>query len=194
MGKFKVGFYIGRFQPVHKGHIHAITYALGKVEELIIGIGSAQFSHEIENPFTAGERFSMLKLGLDENGVDRKAYWIIPIPDTRVHSLWVAQVVSYSPRFDVAFTNDPLSSELLREAGFVVEGIPYLNREIYNATNVRERILNGESWETLVPQSVADFIKKIRGVERIRDLAKTDNPHKPKKLKNKDYLHTDFCI
>ena len=180
MNKNKVGFYIGRFQPVHKGHIHAITYALSKVEELIIGIGSAQFSHELENPFTAGERFTMLRLGLDEYKVDRNVYSIIPIPDTRIHSLWVAQVVAYTPRFNIVFTNDPLSRELFIEAGFKVEGIPYEKRESYNATNVREKILSGENWEELVPGSVAKFIKQIRGVERIRDLAKTDNPFKKK--------------
>ncbi|RLG92487.1 MAG: nicotinamide-nucleotide adenylyltransferase [Candidatus Hecatellales archaeon] len=180
MDKPKHGFYIGRFQPVHKGHIHAITYALTKVRELIIGIGSAQFSHELDNPFTAGERFTMLRLALDEHGVRRESYSIIPIPDTRIHSLWVAQVIAYTPKFDVVFTNDPLSRELFVEAGFKVEGIPYKNRETYNATNVREKILSGENWEELVPRSVAEFIRQIRGIERIKDLAKTDNPFKKK--------------
>lgn len=171
-----VGFYIGRFQPVHRGHIYAIKYTLGKVKELIIGIGSAQFSHEIENPFTAGERFTMLRLGLDEAGVDRKLYSIIPIPDTQIHSLWVAQVIAFTPKFTVAFTNDPLSSQLLVEAGFKVENIPLLEREKYNATNIRIRMLNNENWEELVPSTVAEFIKKINGVERIRRLAQTDKP------------------
>ncbi|MCX8176649.1 MAG: adenylyltransferase/cytidyltransferase family protein, partial [Candidatus Bathyarchaeota archaeon] len=77
MSGWSVGFYIGRFQPVHNGHIYAIRYALGRVKELIIGIGSAQFSHEVENPFTAGERFTMLRLGLDEVKIDRRTYSII---------------------------------------------------------------------------------------------------------------------
>ena len=185
MEKESVGFYVGRFQPVHKGHIYAIKYALGKVKELIIGIGSAQFSHEIENPFTAGERFTMLRLGLDEAKIDRKLYSIIPIPDTQIHSLWVAQVVAYTPKFTVAFTNDPLSSQLLFEAGFKVESIPLLEREKYNATNIRVKMLNGESWEELVPSTVAEFIKKINGVERIRKLAQTDEPGKVKFIKRK---------
>lgn len=169
-----VGFYIGRFQPVHKGHIYAVNHILKKVKELIIGIGSAQFSHEIENPFTAGERFTMLRLGLDENNIPRGNYWIIPIPDTQIHSLWVAQVIAFTPRFDVAFTNDPLSSELLREAHIPVKKIPLMNRNAYSATVVRQKMLNGESWEELTPKSVARFISKVRGVERIRGLAKSD--------------------
>ena len=32
-----------------------------EVDELIIGIGSAQLSHTIDNPFTGGERVLMMK-------------------------------------------------------------------------------------------------------------------------------------
>jgi nicotinamide-nucleotide adenylyltransferase len=176
MKRFKVGIYIGRFQPPHNGHIHAIKYALEKVEELIIAIGSAQYSHDPENPFTAGERMAMLRSALDEAGIDRRRYCILPVPDTAFHSLWVAQVLSYTPRFEVVFTNDALTMRLLKEAGFHVERIPFFNRTKYNATAVRSKILNGESWEDVVPPAVAKFIKKIGGIERIRELAKTDKP------------------
>jgi nicotinamide-nucleotide adenylyltransferase len=42
------------------------------------------------------------------------------------------------------------------------------------STIVREKMLKDESWTELVPKSVADFIKEIDGVNRLRDLAKTD--------------------
>jgi len=35
-------------------------------------------------------------------------------------------------------------------------------------------MLRGISWEALLPKSVARYIKEIKGVERLRDLAKTD--------------------
>jgi len=35
-------------------------------------------------------------------------------------------------------------------------------------------MLEGESWTNLVPKSVADFINEIDGVNRLRDLARTD--------------------
>jgi nicotinamide-nucleotide adenylyltransferase len=169
-----VGLYVGRFQPVHRGHVYAVNYVLERVDELIIGIGSAQFSHEPENPFTAGERFTMLRLALDEAGVDRRLYTIIPIPDTQVHSIWVAQVLAYTPSFNTVFTNDPLSRQLFMEAGFKVENIRFYKRAVYSATYVRDRILNGGNWGKLVPEAVARYIKQIGGVERIRNLAKTD--------------------
>jgi len=35
-------------------------------------------------------------------------------------------------------------------------------------------MLNGKNWEELLSSSVVQFIKEIGGVERLRDLAKTD--------------------
>ncbi|MCD6340506.1 MAG: adenylyltransferase/cytidyltransferase family protein, partial [Desulfurococcales archaeon] len=65
----------GRFQPIHWGHVSVIKWALSKVDELIIGVGTAQESHTIVNPFTAGERVVMIRLALEEAGVDlRRVY------------------------------------------------------------------------------------------------------------------------
>ncbi|EQD45121.1 nicotinamide-nucleotide adenylyltransferase, partial [mine drainage metagenome] len=49
-------FVVGRFQPFHNGHLHVIKEILSQYSSVIIGIGSAQYSHTMENPFTAGER------------------------------------------------------------------------------------------------------------------------------------------
>ncbi|MFZ0222198.1 MAG: adenylyltransferase/cytidyltransferase family protein, partial [Candidatus Nitrosopolaris sp.] len=38
------GIFVGRFQPFHLGHMATIKFALEKVEELVIVIGSAQLS------------------------------------------------------------------------------------------------------------------------------------------------------
>jgi nicotinamide mononucleotide adenylyltransferase len=35
-------------------------------------------------------------------------------------------------------------------------------------------MVKGESWEKLVPRNVAAFIKEIDGVNRLRDLTKSD--------------------
>ncbi|HIQ38838.1 MAG TPA: nicotinamide-nucleotide adenylyltransferase, partial [Methanothermococcus okinawensis] len=54
------GFLIGRWQPFHKGHLSIIEEISKEVDELIIGIGSAQKSHTLNDPFTAGERIMMI--------------------------------------------------------------------------------------------------------------------------------------
>jgi len=50
------GLLVGRMQPVHLGHLQVIRRILDEVDEVIIGVGSAQLSHTIKDPFTAGER------------------------------------------------------------------------------------------------------------------------------------------
>jgi nicotinamide-nucleotide adenylyltransferase len=67
-----------------------------------------------------------------------------------------------------------LTGRLLKESGFKVEKIPFIQRGSFNATSVREKILADGNWEEFVPTSVAAYIKKIGGVERIRELARSD--------------------
>ncbi len=62
-------FIIGRFQPFHKGHLEIIKTILKDNDHVIIGIGSAQFSHTLTNPFTAGERYLMISNTLEANNI-----------------------------------------------------------------------------------------------------------------------------
>jgi len=161
---------------MHLGHLKAIQYILGEVDEVVIVVGSTQISHELNNPFTVGERISMIRRALEEAGIPPNRYWIIPVPDAGMHMVWVSQVVGYCPEFSVAYTNEPLTRRLFIEAGYEVRPIPYFNRGVYSATEVRRRMLNDENWEELVPPAVARFIKEIKGIERLKDLAKSDKP------------------
>jgi len=170
----KRGLFVGRFQPFHKGHLKAVKSILEEVDEIIIAVGSAQYSHRENNPFTAGERIVMIRRALEEAEIPASRYWIVPIPDLHVHMLWVSEVLGYTPKFEVVYTNEPLTRRLFIEAGFEVKPIPFHKREVYSATEIRKRILNDENWEELVPKSVADYVKRIGGVERLKDLAKTD--------------------
>ena len=170
------GLYVGRFQPVHFGHLRAIQHILSEVDELVIVVGSTQLSHELGNPFTAGERITMLRLALEEAGISPDRYWIVGVPDAEMHSVWVSKVVAYCPSFDVVYTNEPLTRRLFVEAGYEVRPVPYFQRHVYSATEVRRRILNDEDWQELVPRSVAEYIVEIGGVERLKDLARSDKP------------------
>ena len=161
-------------------------HALNKLPELIIAIGSAQFSHTLHNPFTAGERITMIRLALDEAKMTADNYFLIPVRDLHLHDLWVPHLVSQTPRFEVVFSNEPITSRLFKEAGFRVEPIPFYNREVYSSTEIRERVVQGKSWEELVPHSVASYIKSIFGDERLRELAMSDEPqHHRHELRSK---------
>jgi nicotinamide-nucleotide adenylyltransferase len=156
------------------GHLDAIKEVLKAVDELVIAIGSAQYSHNLNNPFTAGERLVMIRQALKEANVDYSRIWIVPVPDVHLHMLWVSALEGYTPHFNVVFSNEPLTRRLFMEKGYKVKSIRFFEREIYTSTLIREKMLKDESWTSLVPKSVAEFITEIDGVNRLRDLARTD--------------------
>jgi nicotinamide-nucleotide adenylyltransferase len=168
------GLYVGRFQPFHLGHLEATKKILDEVEELVIVIGSAQYSHKEENPFTAGERLVMILNALEEAKIDFGRVWIVPVPDVHLHMMWVAAVEGYTPKFQIVYTNEPLTKRLFLESGYKVKSIPFFERQFYSSTMVREKMLIDDSWKSLVPKSVTEFILEIDGVNRVRDLNRTD--------------------
>ncbi|MCL1983862.1 MAG: nicotinamide-nucleotide adenylyltransferase [Methanomassiliicoccaceae archaeon] len=159
---------IGRFQPFHNGHLEVIRKISKLSENLTIGIGSAQYSHTVSNPFTAGERYRMISNSLKDSGIDNAS--IVPIEDLNRYSVWVSHVISMSPPFSVVYSNNPLTRRLFLEAGYEIKASPLYNRSEYSGTEVRRRMMVGEDWRPLVPKAVADVIDDIDGIGRIRGL------------------------
>ena len=168
------GLYVGRFQPFHTGHLEAIKEALKEVEELVIVIGSAQYSHNPHNPFTAGERIVMIRGALKEANIKQSKIWIVPVPDVHLHMLWVSALEGYTPHFETVFSNEPLTRRLFTEKKYKVKKIQFFERKQYNSTLIRQKMLTDESWKKFVPKSIVDYIEKIDGINRLRDLARTD--------------------
>ena len=164
-------FYIGRFQPYHNGHQYVLEQIAKNDDEIVIGVGSAQLSHEQANPFTAGERVLMITSAL--KALDLPIY-VIPIEDIKRNSLWVAHVRSMTPPFDRIYSSNPLVMRLFAEEGISVHSPAMYGRELYSGTEIRRRMLKGEPWQDLVPESVCAVIREIDGVERIREIARDD--------------------
>lgn len=165
--------FVGRFQPYHLGHHEVVKKILEEVDELIIGIGSAQESHSLENPFTAGERVLMISRAIEELGARHRVY-IIPLEDIYRNSLWVSHVCSMVPPFEVVYTNNPLVYRLFKEAGFKVLKTKMINRDEYHGTEIRRKMLEGEGWKKYVPKVVAEVIEEIGGIERLKEIAGRD--------------------
>ncbi len=168
------GLLIGRYQPFHRGHLEVVREILGECDLLIIGIGSSQYSHTKENPFTGGERLSMIEEALAGENIPSHRYVIVPIPDINNNALWVSHVKAFCPPFDVVYTRNPLSKRLFEEADIRVRAQPLFDREKYSGTKIRERMIRGEEWESLVPEGVARVIKKLGGVERLKSIIQSD--------------------
>lgn len=167
--------YPGRFQPVHLGHVEVVKWALNYVDELVVVIGTAQESHTIVNPFTAGERVVMLKMAMAEFGIDLGRVYIIPVPDILMNSVWPSYVQLYVPKFKYAVARNPLVVRLFKEAGYDVLVPPPYERGKYSSTKIRKLMVSGdESWRSYVPTSVAEFIDEIGGVQRMREVLGSD--------------------
>ncbi len=169
------GVFPGRFQPIHWGHVKVIEWALQRLDELVIVVGSAQESHTLSNPFTAGERIEMIRAALEDAGIDRSRVLIVPLADIYMNAVWVRYLAMNVPRFRYAIARNPLVVRLFKECGYEVLIPPPFERGKLSSTNIRKMMLMGsDEWRSLVPPSVAKIIDEIRGVERLREVAGRD--------------------
>jgi nicotinamide-nucleotide adenylyltransferase len=163
--------FIGRFQPVHKGHIHTIRQILDKGENLIIAVGSAQYSHTPDNPLTGGERVMLIRQALIDEDLPFDRIQIVPVPDINIHPIWAAHLKSLVPYFDKAYSHNPLVQRLLRDAGVKVEETSLHDRDSLSAKHIRELIRTGSSdWESLLSPGVVKLMKKHKMPERMREI------------------------
>jgi nicotinamide-nucleotide adenylyltransferase len=177
-----IGIICGRFQPLHLGHIELIEMALKEVDKLYIIIGSAEKNHTQINPFSASERFEMINRTIISLKLKDKIE-IFQIKDCIDNNLWIAEIKSYVPPFDIVFVNEPVTKRLMKESGYEVKGQLFFDRSIYSGTNIRRLMLKdqnnmffGESdkWQSFVPKAVVEVIEEIDGINRIKDLSCSD--------------------
>ncbi|KAA0009298.1 MAG: nicotinamide-nucleotide adenylyltransferase [Thermoplasmata archaeon] len=155
--------FIGRFQPFHLGHVEILK---NFDFEYVIAIGSAYESYTKENPFTAGERYEMIYEAMNEANI--KKFYIVPVPDINRYGVYVKHLADLTPSFDKVITNKKVIREIFEREGYEVISTPLYKRKEYRGEVIRKRIAKKMPWEHLVPKSVANYIKKIKGVERIQ--------------------------
>ena len=159
------GLLIGRFQPFHKGHLSAVNFGLTKVENLWIGIGSSNKSHEKKNPFTADERKEMIISSLDSESLKRVK--IFYVPDIGDHEKWTYHVDSIVPKYDVVFSNDDFTLSLYKKRGMQVIEVPLLQRETISGTKIRELLVTDKDWASLVPEGTKKVLLQINAKDRL---------------------------
>lgn len=86
-----LGVFIGRFQPLHRGHLEVIRQGLTAARRLLIVIGSADAARRADLlPFTADERREMILGSLDEAEASRIE--LVALPDLSDLKAWAAMV------------------------------------------------------------------------------------------------------
>ena len=162
------GLLIGRFQPFHLGHLEAVNFALNKVENLWIGIGSSNKYNEKKNPFSADERRKMITLSVDDSIITRIK--IFDIPDVDDHEKWTYSIDKIVPEYNLVFSNDEFTKTLFEKREMNVVPVVLKDRGKFSGTNIRELIVDDKNWQDLVPRGTKKVLDKIDAKERLKNL------------------------
>ena len=162
------GLLIGRFQPFHLGHLEAVNFALNKVENLWIGIGSSNKYNEKKNPFSADERRKMITLSVDDSIITRIK--IFDIPDVDDHEKWTYSIDKIVPEYNLVFSNDEFTKTLFEKREMNVVPVVLKDRGKFSGTNIRELIADDKNWQDLVPQGTRKVLDNLNAKERLKNL------------------------
>ena len=162
------GLLIGRFQPFHLGHLQALQFALSKVDNLWVGLGSSNKPIEKNNPFTAKQRKEMILSSIDDSMKQRISIYFIPDLDN--HMRWIEKIDTIVPKFDIIFSNDDLTKHLYSKRNIQVVSIPFLNRESLSGTNIRDLIISDQKWDDLVPSGTKAILENLDSKNRLQIL------------------------
>jgi len=183
MSKMKYGLFMGRFQPLHKGHLKVMLKIIKEVEYLVVGIVNPDPKDTInfkdfapvKNPFNFWERYRMIQESLKESGVEMSKVYIVPSYPPSLYD--DGKFERFLPKKDETIIYLPVKKdsgkwniEGLTERGWNVRSFKVKNS--ISATEVRRRIAEDENWEELVPKAVAKIIKEVDGINRIKNLKK----------------------
>jgi nicotinamide-nucleotide adenylyltransferase len=151
----KTALFIGRFQPLHIGHLKVIKWILKKYDKIIIVIGSSQESNSDKNPFSAKKRREMIDKTLKAENIEK--YEIIEIPDVHDDEVWVKSILEKA-KFDTVFTLNSWVKRCFERFNIRVKEHPQFGN--ISASGIRKRMREGKEWEHLVPKEVAKIVKR----------------------------------
>ncbi|KYC48936.1 MAG: Nicotinamide-nucleotide adenylyltransferase [Candidatus Methanofastidiosum methylothiophilum] len=167
----KRALFIGRFQPFHNGHYHAIKEILKKEDELIVCVAASQFSYTINNPFSCGERIEMILRSIKNL---RNKVIILSSQNIDSNILWVENIIETFPKFETVYSNNKLVKLLWEKRGYEVAEVSFFEKEELNGTYIRKLISKGENWENKVPKETKEYIKEIYGERRIKEIQEVE--------------------
>lgn len=159
---------LGRFQPLHNGHMKVIRDAYKEDHDIAIAVGSAGRSNEKNNPFSGEERKNMLTKAFQADNIPIKVVLVPNLPSDEDYVKHVLEHVKDRP--SKIITENPWTIDLFTKAGYEVT-VTDRHFEL-SATDIRNKIAEDKNWEDLVPTKVAEIIKEIDGINRIKDLCK----------------------
>jgi len=162
---------IGRFQPVHNGHLALLREALACAPRVIVLLGSAHQARSPRHPFSWTERAEMLNLALTP--AERERVDVVPLRDLYDETRWVQAVraavqqrVGSDDVTLVGHFKDATSDYLRRFAPWQLLSLPRQHRA--DATDLRAALFEAPpealdgvlaSWVDQVPPGTRSFVQ-----------------------------------
>ncbi len=151
--------FIGRFQPMHKGHEKVVKELLDKYEKVLILIGSIN-KNDDKNPFSFEQRKKMIENVLK----NYNNFEIYGIEDNESNNEWTNHIKN-NFKFDVVVSGNDLVKELLKD--FIVTEPNWYKRDIMQSTIIRSLINENKEWKHLVPVNMIDDVyEKFKNNQR----------------------------
>jgi cytidyltransferase-like protein len=181
--RIAVGSVHGRFQPLHLGHMEYLERAAELADYLFIGLTQPDVralrvttearhrSEAVNNPLTFFERMHLITEALDNVGIDKGRFSIIPFPIETPEAL-----PDYLPIGITCFTTivedwNRLKIERLRAVGYHVEVLWERTEKAYRGETVRRLIQEGDQrWKSMVPVATVRAIERLRLAQRLAEL------------------------
>lgn len=137
--QYRTGLVLGRFQPIHRGHIYLMQKALEQCEAIVIVVGSTNVTDE-KNPFGYDRRRKMILGALAKFKLSERVKDIVAIPDNPSDDAWVSAIRESVGQFDVVFGNNEWPNKIFEDAGYTVIRVPYHNRAKYEGSAIRRSL------------------------------------------------------
>lgn len=170
----KYGIVLGRFQPLHLGHIEYLDAAKDRCQRLFIGItnpdsgpatiteADAKRSLSENNPFSYIDRHLMIEQALLDLGWPPDTFSIMAAPITDP-----IRLASYLPSPTLSEFFVTIYDEWGEQKAREITALGYTTTTLWRRTHderltsgtfVRHAMRSGEPWEHLVPAGVANYI------------------------------------
>lgn len=156
---------VGRFQPVHHGHVHVIKQAREHAGSVVVAVGSSKDSGTLRNPFTFEERKAMLQAALGDD------LEVVAVPDIHDPPRWVDHCIALTGAVDEVFGNDDRTMDLFDDEGYAVFRPGLEQRGLWESTTIRAWLAEEDpSWKKAVPKGVAEVLVRIEASKRLRSM------------------------
>ena len=162
--KYDYTIYIGRFQPIHNGHIKVIDEAMLVSDKIIIICGSIDKFNTEKNPLSFDQRKMLIESVIESKYSGR--YHIIGVKDMPKESDWNKGILSQVNNISGNSKNIAIIGHFKDDSSYYLKNFPMWglvtvdNHMNINATDIRKAITKGnmEAVKDLLPSNVLDYM------------------------------------